>query len=752
MIGNILIVDDEPGTLKLLKDVLAADGHVVRPFNNGELALRSIMHEAPELILVDIRMPGMNGFEVCRRIKEDERLKEIPVIFISAASDMEDKLRAFQEGGVDYITKPFQKEEVIARVRTQIALSHTAQRMKKTVEALQVREESLKVAQAIAHRSEDNLIRAQAVAQIGSWHLDIASNRLEWTAESFRIFGVPQKEAVDLETFFSTVHPDDREMVLKSWNEAIAGAPYDIEHRVVADGEIRWVRERAVIARDSDGRAISGIGTTQDITDRKRVDMEIRRLERNYRSLAENLPDIISRFDRKLRRIYVNPVFEKYTGMPCTSVLGKTHAELEIPDNVKKIWSNVLHQVFSTGEQIAIEFELPAPGGGVKYYQAITVPEFNASGEVETVLTIARDISILKNTEMVLRENEERLHAIASNVPGMVLQCCRRAGENRLWFTYVSHGAKDLLNIEAVEILRDENEFIGRIVREHVSSFHDSLAQSQSGMTLWNWEGCVTAADGSRKWINLRATPHLHGKDICMWEGVAINVSESKANEIKLIQSKNMLRELAAHLESVREEERKYVAREIHDELGQALTALKMDISLTRLSFGKDHPQLMNRLQSMTQLMDRTIDIARHITSSLRPGVLDLGIVAAMEWLTEEFTGYTGIPCELILCDGNISLNETTAVAAFRIVQESLTNIARHATATQAEIIVNQADGHLCLEVRDNGKGFDPHLVESRKSFGLTGIRERVAMLEGEFMLDSEPGRGTCIRVCVPVA
>lgn len=207
MIGNILIVDDEPGTLKLLKEILTADRHVVRPFNNGELALRSIMAEAPELILVDIRMPGMNGFKFCRRIKEDERLKEIPVIFISAASDMEDKLRAFQEGGVDYITKPFQKEEVIARVRTQIALSHTAQRMKKTVEALQVREESLKVAQAKAQRSEDNLIRAQAVAQIGSWHLDIASNRLEWTAESFRIFGVPQKEAVDLETFFPPFTP-----------------------------------------------------------------------------------------------------------------------------------------------------------------------------------------------------------------------------------------------------------------------------------------------------------------------------------------------------------------------------------------------------------------------------------------------------------------------------------------------------------------------------------------------------------------
>jgi len=737
MIGNILIVDDEPGALKLLKDILAADGHVVRPFNNGELALRSIMAEAPELILLDIRMPGMDGFEVCRRIKEDVRLKEIPVIFISAASDVEDKLRAFQAGGADYITKPFQKEEVIARVRTHIALSHTIQKMKKATEALRL--------------SEERLTMAQAVAQIGSWHFDILNNRLEWTAESFRIFGVPKKEAVDLETFLSVVHPDDREMVLKSWNAAIAGAPYDIEHRVVADGEIRWVRERAVIERGAEGRAISGIGTTQDITDGKRIDMEIRRLERNYRTLVENLPDIISRFDSKLRRIYVNPAFEKCTGMPYASALGKTHAELGMPDNVASIWTNSLQQMFATGAPQIFEFGFPAVDGVVKHYQAIAVPEFGIDGEIESALTIARDISILKNTEKVLRESQERFRAITSNMPGMVFQCYRRGSDDRLIFTYVSHGVNDLLGIDAEAILMDENRFIGSIARDHVSSFCDSMAQSQSGLTLWNWEGCMTAADDSLKWINLRATPHPHDRGVCMWEGVAINVSESKANEEQLIHSKNRLRELAAHLESVREEERKHVAREIHDEMGQTLTALKMDVSLARIGFGDANPQLMKRLQSMTKLVDRTLEIARHITSSLRPGALDLGILAAIEWLVEEFIGYTGIPCELVLGDGDIALNESAAAAIFRIVQESLTNIARHSEATQAEIIVTRNDDDLCFEVRDNGKGFDPNKVASRKTFGLAGIRERIAILQGDLVLDSEPGQGTRIRVCIPV-
>jgi PAS domain S-box-containing protein len=369
------------------------------------------------------------------------------------------------------------------------------------------------------------------------------------------------------------------------------------------------------------------------------------------------------------------------------------------------------------------------------------------------VLTIARDISTLKGAESVLRESEERLHGITSNVPGMVFQCYRHAGDDKLQFTYISNGAKWLLGLDASAILRDGTAFIGFIVApDDAHAFHDSMVQSQEALSFWNWEGRIVTVNGEVRWINLRATPRRYGEGACMWDGVAINITESKISEEKLVDSKNMLRELSAHLESVREEERKRIAREIHDELGQTLTALRMDVSLARLGFGESNPQLMTRLQSMTQLVDRTIKTARHVTSSLRPGALDLGIVAALEWLVEEFIGYAGIPCELVLGDGDITLNEFTATAIFRIIQESLTNIARHAEATQVEIIVTRSDGQLCFEVRDNGKGFDQHAVASRKSFGLVGIRERVAMMEGVFELDSQPGRGTRIRVCVPVA
>jgi diguanylate cyclase (GGDEF)-like protein len=261
MNGNILIVDDEPASLKLLKDILTADGHVIRPFNNGELALRSVMVEMPELILLDIRMPDMNGFEVCRRIKENEKLREIPVIFISAASDMEDKVRAFQEGGVDYITKPFHKEEVIARVRTHIALSHTIQRMKKITEALRMSEESLKMAQAIAH--------------IGHWEWDIESGQFICSEEMFRILGLePKGQITNHDAFLQTVHPRDKARVASQLSQVQAGNSFDIEYRIILpSGKVRAVHGKGKVFCWGDSRQTKIMGTIQDIHEHDQAKM-----------------------------------------------------------------------------------------------------------------------------------------------------------------------------------------------------------------------------------------------------------------------------------------------------------------------------------------------------------------------------------------------------------------------------------------------------------------------------------------------
>ncbi|HWX01852.1 sensor histidine kinase [Collimonas sp.] len=212
-----------------------------------------------------------------------------------------------------------------------------------------------------------------------------------------------------------------------------------------------------------------------------------------------------------------------------------------------------------------------------------------------------------------------------------------------------------------------------------------------------------------------------------------------------------LARERAFELEMSREEERKHLTREIHDELGQYLSALRMGVSVVGMEFGGKNPSLQGKMERMIALVDSTIKVVRNVVSSLRPSALDMGIVSALEWLAEEFTGNTGIPCSLDVCEDNIVLDDKRATTIFRIAQESLTNISRHANASRVDISLTKKEKHYVLEVRDNGKGFDTGL-RKKKSFGLIGIRERTSMLGGEAFIYSVPGVGTTIRVSIPIA
>ena len=232
--------------------------------------------------------------------------------------------------------------------------------------------------------------------------------------------------------------------------------------------------------------------------------------------------------------------------------------------------------------------------------------------------------------------------------------------------------------------------------------------------------------------------------------GLCRDITERKQMERSLEESRLLLRQLAARNEAAREDERKHLKREIHDELGQYLSALRLGISVLGLEFGANNAPLQEKTDRLIQMVDATIKVARNVVSSLRPTALDLGIVAALEWLAEEFSERTGIPCELHLCEKSIHLDDTFATAIFRIVQESLTNIAKHAHASQAEITFEQQEADYLLEVRDNGCGFDPSL-RKEKSFGLLSIQERVLMLGGSVEIASAPGRSTVIRVHIPI-
>ena len=231
---------------------------------------------------------------------------------------------------------------------------------------------------------------------------------------------------------------------------------------------------------------------------------------------------------------------------------------------------------------------------------------------------------------------------------------------------------------------------------------------------------------------------------------IASDLSEAKRAEQELRASSEQLRNLAAHLLSVREEERARISREVHDELGQSLTAVKMDLAWLAARLPKRNGQTIERIRSTRQLADSMIQSIRRISTELRPAVLDLGLAEAVEWQVQEFQVRSGIECKLrLLTRQVVASNASTAM--FRIFQETLTNVARHARATRAEVVLQKHGDRLVLLIRDNGQGFDQTAPSLSKSLGLLGMRERAAILGGAVNISSAPGKGTTVTAWIPL-
>jgi signal transduction histidine kinase len=222
--------------------------------------------------------------------------------------------------------------------------------------------------------------------------------------------------------------------------------------------------------------------------------------------------------------------------------------------------------------------------------------------------------------------------------------------------------------------------------------------------------------------------------------------------EAEIARSHAQLREAAAAMQEVREAERTRIARELHDELGQALTALKMDVDLLENASPLGRAHLLERTAAMRRLLDFTVATTRRISADLRPLVLDdLGLGSAAEWLTQHLCERANVRCELQLDPGLAGLGEPYASALFRVMQESLTNVAKHARASRVEVRLERDGDWAVLTVRDDGIGMSAGDESKPRSFGLRGIRERVLVLGGEVRVAGQPGSGTTVIVRIPL-
>ena len=414
--------------------------------------------------------------------------------------------------------------------------------------------------------------------------------------------------------------------------------------------------------------------------------------------------------------------------------------------------------------------------------EVVIAPVRDAAGNLLGFAKVTRDLTERKQQEEEMTTAEERLEALVEERTAELVKANERLqaeillphrldqlvllqlvldrspiacvmNDTDFSITYWNPAAEQIFGFSKEEALGKlpYETFVPHTARAYVESVRERTAGGDTGAN--GASECVTR-DGRAIFCEWYNTPLKDSAGTFIgYLSMLQDVTERKRSEEQFRASSEQLRALAARLQSAREDERTYVAREIHDELGQACTALKMDLVLLVQQLPKNRRRAHERAQSMVKLIDDMIHSLRRIASELRPSTLDdLGLLAAIELQAQEFENRSGIKCHLALPQTEIALDSHRSTAIFRIFQETLTNVARHANATRVNVrLVGDAES-VTLEVTDNGKGIDEIRASAHNSLGLLGMRERALLLGGEFNVAGVSGQGTTVTLRVPLA
>ncbi len=350
--------------------------------------------------------------------------------------------------------------------------------------------------------------------------------------------------------------------------------------------------------------------------------------------------------------------------------------------------------------------------------------------------------------QQALTEREQYLRGISAAVPDALVMI-----DDRGRLVFWSAAASRIFGYDAVEAIGREVHTLLAPARYHAQSLQGlrHFARTGHGSAI----GAISRLEALHK-DGTEFPIELFLSSIRIQErwyavGVVRDITERKQIETSLEQSRQALRDLAGHLQTVREVECSAIARDIHDQLGQMLTALKIDVARLRPRLTDPDSTTLELLDSITGLLNLMIGTTQNIVVTLRPLILDeLGLIPAIEWQAEQFSQRTGVRSILNLTVTDSGLSPAVSTALFRILQESLNNVARHADASEVRIDLTQADGWMTLVIRDNGRGITSSDVENPRSFGLLGIRERAHVFGGQVGIHGEPGQGTTVQARIP--
>lgn len=464
--------------------------------------------------------------------------------------------------------------------------------------------------------------------------------------------------------------------------------------------------------------------------------------ENSFKVFAEICPTGIYLADIYRKYVYVNPSWCKMAGLTVSEAEGdgwvnaihpldrdrihlewKSHVDCEIP------WQS--------------EYRFMDYNENITWVQS-TATLFRNSGSVTGIIGLIYDITDRKKYEIEITEYERKHRFFMEN--------------SGLGIGYFDTEGKILMfNHEAIRNLGGKSsDYVGKNLtdvfgKEKGDFFIKRLKLTAESEIPLKYEDHVILG-GRPGWYKSTHT-RINNQDNEI-EGIQVisdNITEQKNTEKKLKESQKKLKGLTRHLENIREEERSKIALNLHDDLGQNLTALNLDILWLKGRIGVQSQEVRKKFSEMHSLINETIDSIREISSFLRPSILyELGLIQAMDWQLKKLEKQSGIKCHFIYNSENIKIENHIALILYRVLQETLTNIIRHAKASEAEFRLETTKNNIELSIKDNGKGIDPDKVHSFKSLGLIGIKERVQSIGGTVVINSAKGSGTSIQVSIP--
>jgi PAS domain S-box-containing protein len=591
--------------------------------------------------------------------------------------------------------------------------------------------------------SETNLIKAQEVAHIGSWSLDLRENNLVWTDENYRIFGIPAGTPLTYEKFLEVVHPEDREYVDEKWKAAIEGEPYDIEHRLLVDNKVKWVREKAEMSLDDTGNPKSGIGITQDITERKRAEDKIRESEEKYRTLVEQAQDGVAVLQDGIIK-FVNPQLADMQGYSAEELIGDTFQKHIAPDQLPKtediyrrrinnedvpsIYESALQR--KDGSRLEVEFN-----AGLTHYNGKTAD-----------LVIVRDITDRKRAERKINESEQKLSGILGSITDHMSMMDKDL--NIVWANDVAKQlfGEDIIGGKCYTCYHKRGHVCGGCLVK--KTFDDGLVHNHITK--------VINADGDEMvfWRTSSVAAYDDDNNPELVIEFSRDITEQKKVEEELRAYQKRLKGLASQLTIAEELERRRIAEDLHDQIGQSLALARLQIAAALKS--TTDSKLTSILNELSESMLQATQDTRHLILDLSyPTMNELGLGPAIsDWLEEQVGQRYGLETEVIHDGHKLPLDDEMRAILFRNIRELLTNVVKHAQAKKVSVSLEEINGDIKVVVEDDGVGFDPIAASGdlrrMDGFGLFSIEERMADLGGSLEVVSAPGKGSRIILILP--